>query len=85
VFWWYKQNMVLFTPKDYVLNSNLKNSNLKDVVHYELFNSKIAQYENNLHHIKSGKASKLFYIQMLFKSFFGEQIIDSIKSIFRGK
>ena len=76
IFWWYKQNMVLITPKNFVFDFNVKSCNIRNVVHYELFNIK----SNQLKLIYSGKAGgAIFYLKLLFKSILGEQIVKKIK------
>ncbi|MDB0041029.1 class I SAM-dependent methyltransferase [Algibacter sp.] len=75
IFWWYKQNMVLVTPKNFMFDFNVKYCPIRNVVHYELFNSKI----NELKLINTGKLKKIFYLKLLLKSILGEQIVKKAK------
>lgn len=78
MFWWYKQNMVIVTPKHFVLNSNVKYCNIRNVVHYELYNQKndqLNQKNDQLKFIASGKAGRIFYLKLLLKSILGEKIL----------
>ncbi len=77
IYWWYKQNMVLVTPKGFTFDSNFKYGNLRNVVHYELFYLKA----NHLNRLLSGKAEKRVYIKLLLKAIFGEQTLKKIRRI----
>lgn len=45
IFWWYKQNMVLFTPKDFKIELSLDEmpSEIRNIVHYECFEENTSQ------------------------------------------
>lgn len=57
VFWWYKQNMVFFTHKEFQFNMDLNEmpKELRNIVHYECFEQKSAQslLSNSIFRIKS--------------------------------
>jgi SAM-dependent methyltransferase len=80
LFWWYRQNMVLVTPKDYVFSQNLPECPMRDLVHPELFESRNKELEE----ITSGKKRKLYYLRLLLKSFIGDSA-DKFARIFTGK
>ncbi|HEY1062861.1 MAG TPA: class I SAM-dependent methyltransferase [Daejeonella sp.] len=69
IFFWYKQNMVIFTPKGYKfkLDVELEYNKLKNVIHQDLFLNKV----HEINTIRNGSADKLFYIKLLLKSIFG--------------
>ena len=82
IFWWYKQNMVLITPINFKFKVDVKSNHLRDVVHYELFNSKV----NELEAIKRVKLGSNFYLKLFLKSALGErgtQIINKIRRTFK--
>lgn len=64
IFWWYKQNMVLFTPKVYNFKSKYAYNVLKNVVHYELFMHRAKL----LNEITNGDAGIKTYLKYLLKS-----------------
>ena len=63
IFIWYKQNMVLFTPKDYPLPLGLKCSPMTDVVHFELFTARAKE----CHNMFQGRVEMLFIVKILFR------------------
>jgi SAM-dependent methyltransferase len=65
VFWWYKQNMVVFSKSD--LKINFRENKLTNVVHYDLFLGKSEQckaFEEDL----KGRLSPSFYLKLFAKS-----------------
>jgi SAM-dependent methyltransferase len=67
IWWWYKQNMVIFSKKGYVFKNTLRleKNVLKNVIHPELFRSRTVYLEN----ILAGKSTVKFYIKLLIKGF----------------
>lgn len=66
IFWWYSQNMVLITKKDYKFKPELtiRYNFLKNVVHPQLFNSRNEYLKN----IVEGRSPFKYYIKLLVKS-----------------
>lgn len=64
IFWWYKQNMVLFTPKDYDIKSKYSNNVLKKLVHYEWYLDKSMRLDVLI----NGNAEPKVYFKYLIKS-----------------
>lgn len=64
IFWWYRQNMVLVTPNDYVLDENLVKNPLRDIIHPKLFILKC----NYLKIMENGELSPKTYFQLLLRS-----------------
>ena len=66
IFWWYAQNMVIVTKRDYQFETNLpiRYNFLKHVVHPDLFNSR-NEYLNN---IITGRSSLTYYIKLFIKA-----------------
>ncbi len=86
VFWWYKQNMVLFTPKNYKLPINIKHNLLKNVVHYNLYterveflNNVIEKKKQEIKKFKQGGAGSFTYIKLFLKSIIGINNINKLK------
>ena len=77
VFWWYKQNMVLVTPKDFQIKNVKKDISMRNIVHYELFEKKVMELENTF---KGGRSPK-FYIKGLLFSVFGYEKIKKLQRI----
>ncbi|SRX55334.1 bifunctional 2-polyprenyl-6-hydroxyphenol methylase/3-demethylubiquinol 3-O-methyltransferase UbiG [Aequorivita sp. CIP111184] len=76
--WWYKQNMVLITPKNYSLKSDLKINPIRKLVHYDLLIKKdkaLKDTKRRLAVIKRGEAGRLFYFKLLLKSLFKKPIL----------
>ena len=46
IHWWYKQNMVLVTPKGFKFSSKMVYCPMRNIVHYDLFTIKSQQLEN---------------------------------------
>jgi len=79
----YKQNMVVFTPKDYLFGHEIKYSILKDVVHKELYEFKIDQLEqinNEYKKMLNGTISFKTVCKMILKRTFGLKFWNKIKS-----
>lgn len=64
IFWWYRQNMVIFTPADHQFNSDQIYNPLRKVVHYELFD----KTTKRLHSIIRGELSTFSYLKLIVKS-----------------
>lgn len=82
IFWWYKQNMLLFTPKDATLALDLKINTLKNAIHPELFKLK-AQGVNDLmeriNHISKGKLPPSTYAKLWLRSVLGQNRMEWLK------
>lgn len=92
VFWWYKQNMVLFTSKDYKLPEVVEHNVLKNVIHYDLYTERVEYLKNKLiqrnediKKINQGKSGSFTYIKLFIKSIIGIKVIDKIKLILKQK
>ena len=70
IFFWYKQNMVVVTHKDYVFKNPLPYNTLEDVIHKEMFDFRLKQFEDELKNVREGKLPVSTYIKYLLKSFF---------------
>lgn len=70
IFWWYKQNMVVFIPKDSNFEHEYSNNALKKLVHYEWYLDKSKRFESFI----SGNAGTKLYFKYFVKS-----IINKIK------
>jgi len=75
IFWWYKQNMVLITPKEFTFNETLEYNPLRNVVHYE-FHTEKTKLLNDLVY---GRSSKRTYIKYFIKSIIGSNNSQKIK------
>ena len=64
---WYKQNMVLITPKEFEFKSELVYCPLRNIVHYDEFSRKVELLE----YFYSAKASNKFYLKLFLKSVLG--------------
>ena len=88
VFWWYKQNMVLFAPKNHVIQLIKEHNVLKNVIHPDLYIERIS-YSNNvikkknqeLVNIKQGKMGIIFYLKLILKSIIGFNNLNKLKLI----
>jgi SAM-dependent methyltransferase len=87
VFWWYKQNMVLFTPKDYVVTFDKNTNILKNVIHPDLYKERISYLNNVINRkqqelkvIKHGEFGFLFGLKLFIKSIIGINNFNKIKS-----
>ena len=81
--WWYKQNMVLFTPKGFELRKELRCCPMTDVVHYECFTF----YASERNTLLQGKAGFRFYarhsIKILARKILGRRIRKLLKTLLR--
>lgn len=87
VFWWYKQNMVLVTPKDYELKLSKESVPMRNIVHHELFQQTSKNLEKSIksrEKINKGKEKPIFYIKLLLYSIFGYDFFKKI-SVFSKK
>ena len=66
IWWWYKQNMVLYTRENYSFENRLSltYNNLNNAIHPQLYTSKI----NLINKIIRGRASVFYYIKLLIKA-----------------
>ncbi|GAA0747862.1 class I SAM-dependent methyltransferase [Gaetbulibacter jejuensis] len=85
---WYKQNMVVATPKKFQFDSETVYNPLRDVVHYSLFSyrnirlNKIIEEKNKkLNEIYGGELKKSVYLKFFLKSIIGKRCVESIKSL----
>jgi SAM-dependent methyltransferase len=70
--WWYKQDMVIIAPKEFVLDSNVELSSFRNIVHSDMYLRKCKQLDSKnsrLNIINSGRAGKRFYLKVLLRSF----------------
>lgn len=79
VFWWYKQNMVLFVADNHQLNlSGNVAVPMRNLVHYQLYQIK-AQEAQDQQAILTGQKSIYFYLKMLLFSIFGYNRLMKLK------
>lgn len=79
VFWWYKQNMVLFVADNHPLNlSGNVAVPMRNLVHYQLYQIK-AQEAQDQQAILTGQKSIYFYLKMLMFSIFGYERLMKLK------
>lgn len=89
IFWntklqrWYKQNMIIFAPKNFEFNTTLQYSNLDDVVHPEVFQSNILYLEERIKDFSNGKIPVSFALKILIKSIIGIKLWRHIKATFK--
>lgn len=70
--WWYRQNMIFVTPKDFEMLPPPKPYPILDIVHPELFRLKDERLQHEKSRLKDlleGKAEKKLYLKLLLKSF----------------
>ncbi|MGN6647197.1 MAG: class I SAM-dependent methyltransferase [Cytophaga sp.] len=70
IFFWYKQNMVVVAHKDYVFQKQVSYNPLENVIHKEMFDFRLKQFEHELEIVRAGKLPVSTYIKYLLKSFF---------------
>jgi SAM-dependent methyltransferase len=73
VFWWYKQNMVLFIPNGYQLKKDLNEipKEVRNLIHYECFQEKTAQnFYKNLYSWVKQFIKNILILSMGQKTFF---------------
>ncbi|WP_447951996.1 class I SAM-dependent methyltransferase [Chryseobacterium koreense] len=64
IFWWYRQNMVLFVPKDFAFDTDLPQNVLKKIVHPDWYLDKSKRLEV----LMNGDAETKLYLKLLMKS-----------------
>ena len=77
IFWWYKQNMVLITPKDYKLDADLAHNPIRNLVHYDLF----IQAARNAASLRNGELHPSKYLRLLYLSLARINYIDQFKKL----
>lgn len=80
IFWWYKQNMVLVTPKDYQIPFKHQAVPMRNIVHYELYETK-AKEAQLFSDLITGKKKTKFYLKQLLKSILGHQLSEKISHV----
>ena len=90
IFWWYKQNMVLFV-KDSVTQLNLPDNELKNAIHPEKYVElceemlELQEHYSHLHErhrqLVAGEMGIAKYFKMLIVSIFGRNRINQLKKI----
>ncbi|WP_100611967.1 class I SAM-dependent methyltransferase [Confluentibacter lentus] len=86
IFWWYKQNLVLITHKDYKLKFIKESVPMRNIVHYELYLLKSKElYEKSimLKEIVTGKVKSIYYFKWFLYSIFGFDFIKRLKKRFK--
>lgn len=68
IFFWYKQNMVVVTHKDYRFNMDVTYNGLQDAVHKELFLFQTNQLQQEIEDIRSGRLPFITYVKYVLKS-----------------
>jgi SAM-dependent methyltransferase len=66
IFWWYRQNMLLFSAMDLEIDKNFHKNYIDCIVHPELYQHK----SQRLNQILNGELPIKSYIKLLFKSVF---------------
>lgn len=64
--WWYRQNMILVTPKDYQITFEAQEIPMRNIVHYQLFEDR----SKELAELRAGKESPTKYFKWFFVSLF---------------
>lgn len=86
VFWWYKQNMVLFTPKDFILTQKLSVNPIKNIVHPELFTSKAQAVDDvlkKLERVSKGELPAMTYAKLFLRSIIGNSKMEKLKTMLK--
>jgi len=68
--------MVIITPKNLEFDFKLNHAPIRNIIHYELYNSKVKE----LNLINNEKLKKIFYFKLLLKSILGYSIVKKFKS-----
>lgn len=71
IYWWYKQNIVLFVPREMENKIEIKSTSIRDIVHYDLFtlrSNELTKVRKRLAVINEGNAGIKYYLKLLFKS-----------------
>jgi len=76
IFWWYKQNTVLFVKKTFKISDNYKIMPITNIVHYELYLEKSDELEK----IKKNKT--FFIIKEVLFFLFGFELVKKTKNLF---
>ena len=79
IFFWYKQNIVLFTSRDYKFQIEFELNKLKNIIHQDLYLNKV----NEINAIRTGSMSKSFYLKLSLKSIIGHENSQRIKHFFQ--
>ncbi len=88
IFWWYKQNMLLFAPEGFQPSGLYQKNVLKNVVHPELFTAKAKGVDDllkKIERIKRGELPTLTYVKLCIRSVFGNGNMELLKNIFKPK
>lgn len=86
VFWWYRQNMVLFAPKEFVFTPGLSVNPLKNIVHPELFTTKAQAVDDvlkKLEKVSSGELPAMTYAKLFLRSIIGNSSMEKLKGLFK--
>jgi SAM-dependent methyltransferase len=70
VFFWYKQNMVVATPKDFMFQKEFIHNTLEDVIHKDMFQFRLNQLDAEISLFRSGKLPFSSYVKYLLTSIF---------------
>jgi len=81
LFYWYKQNSVLFVSPGTELPVNIPEIPIHNLIHYELFEKKIKEYQEKLEHIQEGHMSSVSYFKLFIKSLLGENQYQRLKKL----
>ena len=81
IFWWYKQNMVFITTREFSFKTVPAYNLLLNVVHYESFEAKAKRLDK----ILSGKLFFIHYLRLMFLSLFRYEYVKKLKNFFGPK
>lgn len=73
IFFWYKQNMVVVTHKDFMFQNPMVYNPLENTIHNEMFTFRINQFKDELADIRSGNLPYTTYFKYLLKSIFSKK------------
>lgn len=76
IYWWYKQNAVLITQKDFKFDKHLAYNVFEKVIHPELYENKI----NRLNTIINGELKPIHYLKFLIKSILPSGLIKKLRT-----
>ena len=85
IYWWYRQNTVIFIKNGKTLSTDFAQNPIKDIVHYELFSQRIASWNHRYDKVLNGELPTKDYIKLLLKSILKKDRYESLKNIFRKK
>lgn len=77
IFWWYKQNMVIFAPKGFEFKTEVSQNQLKNVIHYDLYSEKTKKVDD----VFNGELSVSSYFKLVLKSLIGNKNAKKIKRL----